>query len=427
MPIRPPCFRHSAAAGGIETMRLPTFQLQRVPSGRSDDCAANRRRILQETERSSVKKRMIIMISGVILLVAGIGLVVFRNIMQQIAQGAAPQPAVVVTAMKAAKQEWQPQLNAVGSLRALRGVDVTTEIAGLVRGIRFKSGDEVKAGAVLIQLNADSDLAQLASLQATADLAQTTLTRDRVQLAAEAISQAQIDSDEADLKSKRAQAASQQATIDKKTIRAPFSGRLGITLVNPGQYLNPGDKVVTLQTIDPIYIDFNLPQQQISGVSVGQVVTVSSDAYPGQTFSGKVTAIDAKVDTTTRNVQIEATVANPKRLLLPGMFGRAAVDSGEKQAYLTLPQTAITYNPYGATVFVAADKKDAKGNPQLQAQQVFITPGPTRGDQVAILKGLSEGATVVTSGQLKLKNGAPVRIDNSVQPLNDQNPTPQER
>ncbi len=370
---------------------------------------------------------MIIMILGVLLLVAAIGSVVVHNIMKQIAQGKIPQPPVVVTAMKVGTQEWQPQLNSVGSLRALRGVDVTTEIAGLVREIHFKSGDEVTAGSVLIQLNADSDLAQLASLKAAADLAQVTLTRDKVQLAAEAISQAQVDGDEADLKSKRAQAASQQATVDKKTIRAPFSGRLGITLVNPGQYLNPGDKVVTLQTIDPIYIDFNLPQQQISGVSVGQPVTVLSDAYLGQPFSGKVTAIDSKVDTATRNVQIEATIANPKKLLLPGMFGRAAVDSGEKKTYLTLPQTAITYNPYGATVFITADKKDAKGAPQLQAQQVFVTPGPTRGDQVAILKGISEGATVVTSGQLKLKNGTPLRIDNSVQPLNEQNPTPQEQ
>lgn len=370
---------------------------------------------------------MIIMILGVILLVAGIGFVVFRNIMQQIAQGSVAQPPVVVTAMQAVKQEWQPQLNAVGSLRAVRGVDVTTEIAGLVREIRFKSGDEVKAGALLIQLNADSDLAQLASFKAAADLAQTTLTRDRMQLAAEAISQAQVDNDEADLKSKRAQAAGQQATIDKKTIRAPFSGRLGITLVNPGQYLNPGDKVVTLQTMDPIFIDFNVPQQQISEVSLGQPVTVVSDAYPAQTFSGKVTAIDAKIDTATRNVQIEATVTNPKRLLLPGMFARSAVDSGEKKTYLTLPQTAITYNPYGATVFVAVDKKDAKGNPGLQAQQVFITPGPTRGDQVAILKGVSAGAMVVTSGQLKLKSGSALRIDNSVQPQNEPNPTPQEQ
>ena len=371
-------------------------------------------------------KRMLIMIVGVLILVAVIGFMVYRNIMAQIAQGSAPQPPVAVTAVKAVRQEWQPQLNAVGTLRAVRGVDVTSEIAGLVRAIRFASGDEVKAGAVLVQLNADSDLAQLAALKAAADLAQTILNRDRVELAAEAISQAQVDGDEADLKSKRAQLASQQATIDKKTLRAPFAGRLGITLVNPGQYLNPGDKVVTLQTIDPIFIDFNLPQEEVSRVSAGQPVTVSSDAYLGQTFSGTVTAIDAKIDTATRNVAVEATVANPKRLLLPGMFARAAVDSGEKQSYLTLPQTAITYNPYGATVFVTTDKKDAKGNPEIQAQQVFVTPGPTRGDQVAILKGVPEGAMVVTSGQLKLKNGTALRIDNSVQPLNEENPAPQE-
>jgi membrane fusion protein (multidrug efflux system) len=370
---------------------------------------------------------MIIMIAGVLLLVAVIGFTVARNIMKQIAQGAIPPPPVVVTAMQAAPQEWQPQLNAVGSLRAVRGVDVTTEIAGLVREVSFKSGDDVKAGALLVQLNADSDRAQLAALQAAADLAQITLKRDQEQLAAQAISQAQVDSDQADLKSKRAQVASQQATIDKKTIRAPFAGRLGITLVNPGQYLNPGDKVVTLQTIDPIYIDVNLPQQQIGQVSVGQAVTVTSDAFRGQSFAGKVTAIDAKVDTATRNVQVEATLPNPNKQLLPGMFARAAVDAGATSSYLTLPMTAITYNPYGATVFITADKQDAKGHPQLQAQQMFVTPGPTRGDQVAILKGISAGATVITSGQLKLKNGTPVRIDNSVQPPNTQNPTPQEQ
>src|SRR5258708_34179602 len=216
---------HSAAAGGIEARRLQTFQLRRVPGKRTDDCLASLRRILQKTERNSVTRRMMIMILGVLLLGGGIGIVVFRNIMQQIAQGSAPQTPVVVTAIKAATQEWQPQLNAVGSLRAVRGVDVTTEIAGLVREIRFKSGDEIKAGAVLIQLNADSDLAQLASLKAAADLAQVTLARDRGQLRAEAISQAQVDSAETGLKNKRAQAESQRATVDKKTIRAPFSGR----------------------------------------------------------------------------------------------------------------------------------------------------------------------------------------------------------
>lgn len=367
---------------------------------------------------------MIIMIVGVVLLVAVIASVVVRNIMKQIAQGSVPPSAVVVTAIKAVPQEWQPQLNAVGSLRAVRGVDVTTEIAGLVREIRFKSGDEVKAGALLVQLNADSDLAQLASLQAAADLAQVTLTRDQAQLAAQAISQAQVDSDRADLKSKRAQAASQQATIDKKTIRAPFSGRLGITLVNPGQYLNPGDKVVTLQTIDPIYIDFMLPQKNIGSIVLGQVVRLSNDAFHGQSFAGKITAISSKVDPTTRNIQVEATIENPQKLLLPGMFANVDIDVGDKQKYLTLPQTAITYNPYGSTVFVV---QPAQGASAPTAQQVFVTTGETRGDQVAITNGVKEGQDIVTSGQIKLKNGTAVKIDNTVQPANSPNPTPQEK
>lgn len=380
-------------------------------------------------------KRMVIMVVGVLLLVGAIVGVKAIGIMKLIKQSQAPQPPVVVTAMQAATQEWQPQLTAVGSLRAVRGVDVTTEIAGLVRSMHFKSGDDVKADALLVQLNADADIAQLNVLKAAAGLAQTTLDRDQAQLAADAIAKAQVDSDTADLKSKLAQVAGQQATIDKKTIRAPFAGRLGITQVNPGQYLNPGDKVVTLQTIDPIYVDFYLPQQQISQAALGQQVTVANDAYPKQRFVGKITAIDPKVDTNTRNVEVEATVRNDKKLLLPGMFAHAAVDAGAKQRYLTLPQTAITYNPYGSTVFLAVTptkpedraRKDETGKPLLQAQQVFVTPGPTRGDQVAILTGLKEGALVVTSGQLKLKNGTLLRIDDAHAPADQANPTPQEQ
>jgi len=372
--------------------------------------------------------RMVIMVVCVVALVGILAFIKFSQFQKFKAQMATPPPPVVVTAMKAQTQEWQPQLDGVGSLRAVRGVDVTTEIAGLVRSVNFKSGQEVKAGAVLVQLNADSDISQLHSLQAAADLAETVLHRDQQQLAADVIAKAQVDFDNADLKSKRAQVAGQQAVIAKKTIRAPFAGRLGITLVNPGQYLNPGDKVVSLQTIDPIYADFYLPQQQISGISIGQKVTVTNDAYTGQAFVGKITATDSKVDTNTRNVQIEATIQNAKHELLPGMFARAAVDSGERRAYLTLPQTAITYNPYGATVFVAegGGATDKSGNATLHARQVFVTTGATRGDQVAIVKGIEAGTLVVTSGQLKLKNGTPLKIDNSVQPLDAANPTPQE-
>jgi membrane fusion protein (multidrug efflux system) len=331
--------------------------------------------------------------------------------------------------MKVDYQQWQPQLSAVGTMRAVRGVDVTSEVAGLVRTINFKSGDEVKSGQVLAQLNADSDIAQLHSLEAAADLASTVYERDKQQLAAEVISKAQVDTDAGDLKSKRAQVAQQEALVEKKTIRAPFAGKLGISTVNPGQYLNAGDKLVTLQTIDPIYVDFNLPQQQLPLVAIGQKVILSADAYKGVTFEGKVNAINPKVDTNTRNVMIEATIPNPKRLLLPGMFATVKLNSGDEQRYLTLPQTAITYNPYGDTVFVVkeSDKKDAKGNAVLTAQQVFVTTGPTRGDQVAILKGVEAGAQVVTSGQVKLKNGSPVAINNTILPADNPNPTPQEK
>jgi membrane fusion protein (multidrug efflux system) len=390
-------------------------------------------------------KRMLIMIGGIVLLVLILGGGFALHIKKLIAS--APKPYdQTVTATKVSSQDWQPTLAAVGSVVPVRGVDVTTEIAGLVREIHFKSGQDVKKGDILVELNADSDKAQLLSLDAAADLSASVLKRDRAQFDAQAIAQAQVDADMADLKSKRALVAQQQATIDKKTIRAPFSGKLGITTVNPGQYVNPGDKIVTLQTIDPIYVDFNLPQKQVGSLQVGQVVNVTSDGFAGVTFPGKITAISPKVDTTTRNVVVEATFANPKRQLLPGMFANASVEVGDKKHYLTLPQTAITYNPYGSTVFVVmtadeaaaaarqaasgasapAPAKAASGSSGLVVQQTFVITGETRGDQVAILKGLKEGQQVVTSGQVKLKNGTAIRIDNAVVPANSPNPTPQE-
>ncbi|MHA4866470.1 efflux RND transporter periplasmic adaptor subunit [Duganella sp. PWIR1] len=378
-------------------------------------------------------KRMLIMAGCVLLLIAVLAFGKYMQIQKMIAS--APKPgAQVVTAVKAQTAEWQPQLTSVGTLAPVRGVDVTTEIAGLVREVRFKSGDEVRAGQVLFELNADSDVAQLRALQAAADLSGTTLKRDKLQLSAQAISQAQVDSDEADLKSKQALVAQQKALVDKKTIRAPFAGKLGITAINPGQYLNPGDKLVTLQTIDTVYVDFYVPQKQLASLSIGQKLNLGSDAYPGVGFPAKVTSISPKVDAATRNVQVQATVPNAKRQLLPGMFANVSLEQGALKKYLTLPQTAITYNPYGSTVFVLAPPaanakdplKDDKGQPYLVAQQVFVTTGPTRGDQVAILTGLKEGQTVVTSGQLKLKNGTPATIDNKVQPANSPNPTPQE-
>ena len=395
-------------------------------------------------------KRMLIMVGAVVVLVLILAGGFVLHIRTLIASSPKPGPQTV-SAIQASSLTWQPQLAAVGSIVAVRGVDVTTEIAGLVRTVEFKSGQEVKAGTVLLQLNADSDIAMLQSLQAAADLSASVLARDKLQFDAQAISQAQVDNDAADLKSRRALVAQQAATIAKKTIRAPFAGKLGITTVQPGQYVNPGDKIVTLQTIDPIYVDFYLPQKQMGGLALGQAVSVVTDGFSGQKFPGHITAINSKVDPTTRNVLIEATMPNTKRQLLAGMFANVNVDVGEVKRYLTLPQTAITYNPYGSTVFVvqsksAFDAANAASAPasgasaapvapapaasgasnSLVVRQVFVTTGETRGDQVAIISGVKEGDQVVTSGQVKLKNGTPVVIDNSVQPANNPNPTPQE-
>lgn len=357
-------------------------------------------------------KRMFIMVAAVLALVAVLALGKFLQIRALIAGAPKPGPQTV-TAVAVDALDWQPQLSAVGTLAPVRGVDVTSEIAGLVRCVAFKSGDEVKAGQVLFELNADADLAQLRALQAAAGLAKTVLARDRAQFAVQAISQAQVDNDEADLKNREALTAQQQALVDKKTIRAPFAGKLGITAVNPGQYLNPGDKLVTLQTIDTVYVDFFVPQKLLAALAVGQKLRLRSDAFPTAAFSGTVSSISPKIDEATRNVQVQATVANARRQLLPGMFANVSLDQGAAQRQLTLPQTAITYNPFGSTVFTLApgDGKDAPrdehGNARLVARQVFVTTGATRGDQVAVLTGLRAGQTVVTSGQLKLKNGTP--------------------
>lgn len=375
-------------------------------------------------------KRMIVMLICIgLLLGALIGFNAFKaHMMAKIMAGNTAPPATVTT-IRAAYQAWQPQVAAVGSLRAVRGVDVTTEVAGLVREVAFKSGDEAKAGQVLVHLNDDADVALLQSLKAAAELSQTVYNRDQAQYEIKAIAKATLDADAADLKSKKAQVVQQQALVDKKTIRAPFAGKLGITTVNPGQYLNPGDAIVTLQSVDPIYADFYVPQQQLGELALGQTVIVDSSAYGGKTFAGKITSINPKVDSATRNVQVEARVDNHEKKLLPGMYANVRIDAGARQRYLTLPQTAITYNPYGATVFVVkpGTQPNAQGKTLPVAEQVFVTPGPTRGDQVAVLKGVEQGAQVVTSGQLKLKNGTPLVIDNSVQPADNPNPAPQEQ
>ena len=374
-------------------------------------------------------RRMTIMLCGVFLL---LGLIFGFNqlktfMIKHFIAGMGLPPATVST-MVVETTAWQPKLSSVGNVRAFRGVDLSTEIGGLVQTVPIKSGMVVKEGDLLIKLNDASDDAQLNSLKALADLAKVINERDRQQLEIQAISKNVFDTSKADAASKQAQVEQQTALVAKKNLKAPFTGRVGIVMINPGQFVNPGDKLLTLQTLDPIFVDFNLPQSNAEQIRVGQEIVVTTDAFKGASFTGKVTAVSPKVDTNTRNIQIEAQLANPDKKILPGMFANVNIKLGDEVKLLTLPQTAVTYNPYGSTVFIAkpTGKKDKQGKPALEAQQVFVTTGLTRGDQVAILKGVEEGATVVTSGQLKLKNGTPLIINNKVLPSNSPNPQPQE-
>jgi membrane fusion protein (multidrug efflux system) len=374
-------------------------------------------------------KRMIIMLVAVGVVSGAIfGFQTFKAAMIKKFMAAMSSPPQTVSATKVSSSEWQPQLEAVGSLRAVKGADLSLEVAGVVDSISFNSGDDVAEGAVLLKLRSDDDQAKLESLQATADLNQITLDRDQKQFKIQAVSQANLDTDVANLKNAKAQAAQQQAILDKKTLRAPFAGHLGIRAVDLGQFLSAGTAIVTLQALDPVFLDFFVPQQAVAQVRLGQKVAVKIDAYKDQAFTGEITAVNPRVDASSRNVQIRATLKNADRKLIPGMYATVDIATGAPQNYVTLPQTAITYNPYGDTVYIVDNKgADAAGKPTLIARQTFVTTGDTRGDQVAVLKGVKDGDTVVTAGQIKLHNGSSVLIDNSITPTADAAPVPIDR
>ncbi|HKO06123.1 MAG TPA: efflux RND transporter periplasmic adaptor subunit [Alphaproteobacteria bacterium] len=374
-------------------------------------------------------KRMILMLVAVGVVLGGIfGFEAFKGakIKEFLASQGAP-PQTVSTAV-AELQTWQSHLEAVGSLRAVNGAELSSQASGIVSAIHFDSGADVKAGTLLVELTAADDVAKLQSLKAVAALARITYERDERQLKAQAVSQQTVDTDLQTLKSDEAQVVQQQATVDYKLVRAPFSGRLGIRQADLGQYLAAGTAIVTLQSLDPIFVDFYLPQQALDQIKVGQTVTAKIDTYPDREFPGQIAAINPKVDASTRNVQVRASLRNAELKLLPGMFATVEVEVGAPQRYITLPQTAISYNPYGTTVYLVDDKgKDAKGQPLLVARQTFVKTGATRGDQVAVLSGVKEGETVVSAGQIKLHNGSLLVIDNSVKPAFDANPKPVEQ
>ena len=369
---------------------------------------------------------MVIMLLAVGVIFGGIfGYKAFQMLMIKKYMAGQKMPPVTVTAQQVTFQEWQPKLRVVGSLRAVRGVDVTCEVAGLVRAINFQPGQQVRAGEILVELNADSDIAQLHSLQAAVALAGIVYDRDQKQYAAQAISKAILDADEADLKIKQAQLEQQKALVDKKIIRAPFDGQLGINAVNLGQYLEPGNKVVTLQALDVLYGDFYVPQQDLGRIKKGQVVIATNDTYPGRSFRGKISTINPKAEPESRNIQVESLIGNPGHKLLPGMFISIDIQTGTPEKRLTLPQTAVSFNPYGEMVFIVQrGPKDASGREAVSVKQSLVTVGPTRGDQVSIISGVKEGDIVVTSGHFKLKPGSAVVIDNKVEPKNDAAPAP---
>jgi membrane fusion protein (multidrug efflux system) len=280
----------------------------------------------------------------------------------------------------------------------------------------------VPAGKLLVRLKPNDDYAKLEQLEAAAELAAQTLKRDQEQFAAQAISQATLDTDVSTLKGARAQVAAQRALIEEKLVKAPFAGRLGIRQVDLGQYLAAGTTVVTLQALDPILIDFYVPQQTLKHLKIGQSASAVLDAYPGVRFAGTIEAINSRVDAASRNIQVRASFRNADRRLVPGMFANVVIDSGDATSEVTLPETAITYNPYGDTVYVV--KHGAGGSAPDTVEQRFVKLGATRGDQVAIASGVEEGDIVVSAGQMKLRNGVPIVVNNSAQPADQPNPTP---
>jgi membrane fusion protein, multidrug efflux system len=338
------------------------------------------------------------------------------------AAAAAPQ---TVSTIAAATSEWQPFAQSTGTLRAVRGADLSAQASGIVDQIDFDSGNEVPAGKVLLRLRPYDDYAKLQQLQAAAELAEQTHKRNQEQFAAQAVSQADIDSDVSTLRSARAQVAAQQAVINEKIVRAPFAGRLGVRQVDIGQFLTAGTPIVTLQALDLMLVDFYVPQQALAQMKIGQAVSITLDAYPKQVFGGAIEAINSRVDTASRNVQVRAHLRNPERRLLPGMFANVRVDYGDKSSLITLPQTVVTHNPFGDTVFIVEQNgTDAQGKPRSVVHQRFVKLGATRGDQVAVQSGIKVGEIVVSAGQLKLRNGTEVTINNAVLPANNPNPNP---
>lgn len=366
------------------------------------------------TQRHTLIKRLTIVILALLIVIGGIAgmkYIQFKKLMAQLSQ---PQPPATVSSTEARIESWRPALEAVGSLVAVNGITVTTEVAGVVSEIAFTSGGEVAAGEVLVRLDDRVDQAALQALRAEQRLAEVKFKRTADLLSRQAVSKSDYDEAKANYDAARARVVQQEETLAKKTIRAPFAGRLGIREVDLGEYLTPGAPIVSLQALDPIYVDYALPERDFNRLSLGQEVEIRVDAYPGETFTGRVTAISSSLQEGTRSVRVRATLPNPDGRLRPGMFAEVRTLEPEAQEVITVPRTAVSFNTYGTFVYVINEAEDGT----LTVEQRQVSTGAVREGRVEITQGLQPGERVVRTGLVKLRNGMAVRIDNSVQ-LND--------
>ena len=371
-------------------------------------------------------KRMILMLAVLLAVVGVIGFVKFQQIQAAIAQSTSVQPPpTAVTTIGTSEVPWESTRRAIGTVTSVHGVTVSADLPGIVEAIHFESGKWVKQGDELVRLDTRQERAQLDAGEAEQELARLNLERMRGLREKGVVSQAELDAAEGRFKTAEAQIGQIRASIERKTIRAPFAGSLGIRQVNLGQYLAGGDPVVPLQSLDPIYVDFSVPQQNLAQVKVGTEVDVTLEGSDTST-RGRISAVDTVVDQATRNVKVRATLANPQGQLRPGMFVEAHVAGSDELAVIAVPASAISYAPYGDSVFVVAEMDGPQGAKYQGVRQQFVKVGGARGDQVAVVSGLEPGAEIVTSGVFKLRNGAPVVVNNDVQPPNDPAPKPEE-
>lgn len=371
-------------------------------------------------------KRILLTLLIAVVVIASLGYFKIRQVQAAVKAFSFQPPPEAVTTIIAKQETWPTSLNVVGTMAAIHGVTVSADLPGTVQAISFESGRPVQQGQVLVELDTSQERAQLASLEAQRDLAKINYARMKQLVDEGVISRLDYDKATADQKATEANVAEIKATIQRKTIRAPFSGLLGIRQVNLGQYLASGGPIVPLQSVDPIYVNFSVPQQVLATLKVGQSVKLSTNDLAGARFTGKVNAIDSVVDPATRNVQLQATVSNPGGKLRPGMFVQVDIGVGANRQVTPLPASAINYAPFGDSVFVLEDMKGPDGKTYRAVRQQFVKVDGTRGDQVGVVEGIKPGEEIVTSGVFKLRNGAAVAVNNKVQPGNDPAPKPED-